>query len=227
MTSEYLCDPLTIDLDDLKLGVLKGKGRGRGMVKLFNNKKPIQLKTDVMQSSWGVQLNSFKKDEYYIDLSCENQSFMDALKQIDEKLIDEIGSNLSLFEVNEPLTVDDVKKNFLGILKMGNGTPYIRLQLPKNEVGGFDFHIFDENRCEMDFDFGNVRDILKRNVSCKVIFELERVWYFQNRFGIVCKLKQLKLETEMVNVMDVSDASELSVGVNVISTAPQYLILDD
>lgn len=40
----------------------------------------------------------------------------------------------------------------------------------------------------------NISNVIPRNSLCKVIFNLDRIWYFNDRFGIICKLKQMKLE---------------------------------
>lgn len=209
MSAEFLCDPLDINMSSLKLGKT---GRGRSsMVRLFRNKTPIQFKTGVMQSVYGVQENAFKKDDYYIDLTTTDSQFIDAINAVDSELITHISENLSLFDVQESLTREDISSSFLGINRTPNAFT-IRLQMP----GTFDFHVFDKNKCEMKIDKENIASIIPRNTRCKVIFELDRVWYFQNRFGIVCKLRQLKLEedeeesTLSGNVSDASDAGDAS-----------------
>jgi hypothetical protein len=194
MSAEFLCDPLELNCAHLKLGKI---GRGRGsMVRLFRNKTPIQLKTDVVKSVYGAQLNTFKKDkdEFYMDITSNNDNFCDAISQIDSQIVSQIAQNLSLFDASG-WNEDEIRKEFFGIKRnsFGSGCT-IRLQLPKNDLGQFDFHVFDKDKCEISLDKDNVTTIIGRDTVCKVIFELDRVWFFQNRFGIVCKLRQLKLE---------------------------------
>lgn len=215
MSAEFLCDPLQLNYSHLKLGKT---GRGRSnMVRLFRNKNPIQLKTDIVKSVYGAQLNTFKKDkeEFYMDITTDDEEFYDAISQLDSLIVSQIAQNLSLFDIKDSWNEEEIRHEFFGIKRnvtTSGKTCTIRLQLPKNDVGQFDFHVFDKNKCEISVDKDNVTSIISRNVLCKVIFELDRVWFFQNRFGIVCKLRQLKLEE-----CNMSDVESCDTGISEVS----------
>ena len=192
MSLDLLCDPVSIDLDTIKLGSVKGKWK-KSDVKVFKDKKEIQLKTGIMETKYGIQMNSYKKDEHYIDLTTNNDSFVNAILKLDEKIVDELVSSLNLFGENISLSKDQIKNSFMGIAK--SKSPFnIRLILPKNDLGNFDWSLFDSNKKEIKVTSENVTEFVPKNSLCKVIFNLDRIWYFQERFGIICKLKQLKLE---------------------------------
>lgn len=212
MSLDLLCDPISIDLSQIKVGSVKGKWK-RNDVKVFRDKKEIQLKTGLMTSVYGAQLNSYKKDEHYMDLTTTDTEFIRALNSLDNKILEEIGNSLNLFESSAGINISN--ENFTGIVR--NKNPFtIRVILSKNDLGNFDWALFDNNKQEIKVTPGNVCEILKRNTLCKVIFNLDRIWYFQDRFGIICKLKQLKLEESPTEVSTKTPAEEKA-----------YLFLDD
>jgi hypothetical protein len=193
MSLDLLCDPVDLNLDAIKLGSIKPKGSRRSEVRVFNNKKEIQLKTGVMKSVYGAQMNSYKKDEHYIELTTTDQIFIDSILALDQKIVEELGNcDGNLFGQIDSKTP---KENFMGIARVKN--PFtIRLILSKDANGFFDWSLFDHDKKELKVTSDNVLQVIPKGTLCKVIFSLDRVWYFQDRFGIICKLKQMKLEKE-------------------------------
>lgn len=216
MTSELLFDPVSINLDTVKLGSVKGKWK-KNDVKVFSDKKEVQFKTCIMETKYGVQMNSYKKDEHYVDLTTTDSSFIKAITDFDDHLVEQISNSPGLFETNVGLT--QIKNSFMGIAK--SRSPFnIRLILPKNDLGNFDWALFDSNKKEIKVTPENVSNFIPKNTMCKVIFTLDRVWYFNERFGIICKLKQMKLEPKVPSADDK--------GVEQGNVGPQtdYLFLD-
>lgn len=226
MSAEFLCDPLELNHSHLKLGKT---GRGRSsMVKLFRNKTPIQLKTDIVKCVYGAQLNTFKKDkeDFYMDITSDNKDFCDAITKLDSQIVSHIAQNLSLFDVKDSWSEEEIRHEFFGIKRSSKdaGVCTIRLQL-----GHFDFHVFDKDKCEIPVDKDNITSIITRNTLCKVIFELDRVWFFQNRFGIVCKLRQLKLEDTCDNDTcdnDTNNSDDSCDGLPALPEKVGYLFVD-
>lgn len=98
-----------------------------------------------METKYGAQMNSYKKDEHYIDLTTSDTSFINAICKLDDKIIDEISNSLDLFDKSISFSKDQIKTSFMGIAK--TKLPFnIRLILPKNELGNFDWSLFDCNK---------------------------------------------------------------------------------
>lgn len=213
MSVHLLCEPSEVDLESVKLGSVKGKWK-KNDVKVFADKKEIQFKTCIMETKYGVQMNSYKKDEHYLDLTTTDQQFIASIQKLDDHIVDQISNSLNLFDVGQiMLKADQIKKSFMGIAK--SQSPFnIRLILPKNDLGNFDWALFDNNKKEIKMTPETVSDFIPKNTLCKVIFTLDRVWYFQERFGIICKLKQMKLEDTKTPVTSVP-------------VQTNYLFLDD
>ncbi len=200
-----------INLCDLDVSKLKLAKSGRN-IKIMYNKEPLQLVTGKLYTPFGVKLNSNNYSPFsvcHIDCSL-NQSqseismkYRECLEKLDEKIIELIQENLTLFNTgNMNYKSEDIPNIYSSILRENKTYPKLmKITLPRDSKGNFDCVIFDENKEKIPITEENVEEVLCKGKIFKVIMEVGRLWYFNNRFGITWHLKQLKF-TETPIIME-------------------------
>lgn len=207
MTDYYLLTKLE-DIQDDKLKL----GKSKKSVNIYHGKQRLFFRTGKMRMPFGVQINKFKTysdfTEYYIDFSVneeENVEFIEMLKEMEKKiktlLVDQkIFSEDSLEEINQKFTC---------ILKEKEGySPLFKVNLPRKNSGHFDFNVFDSEKEMLTVSDANIQDILSKGNFCKIIFEIDKIWYFKERYGVTLKLNQLRLCKKEDNVTKVESGKD-------------------
>ena len=152
---------------------------------------------------FGVQINKFKTysdfTEYYIDFSViqeENKEFMEVLKEIETKIKSLIVEQKMFSEDS----LEEINVKFTSMLKENDGyPPLFKLNLPRKASGYFDFTVFNDDKEAVAITDSNIQDVLSKGNLCKVVFEIDKIWFFKDKYGITLKLNQLRLSKKEEN----------------------------
>lgn len=204
MSSVKILTLNSCDTSNFRLGNVKKA------TKLLYDKESTFLKTPKLYLPFGAKINKFKTyssfDEYYLDCSVSDEESEESVAFY--KLISEIESTVvSLIEKDNGVLF----KNFHGPVmlnslfkKQDNYKPLIKLSLPRNTNGEFNCEFFDQEKNALVVSDSNVQELLSRGANFRAIIELDRVWFFNDKFGITLKLKQLKFSKEQVKQTETS-----------------------
>lgn len=202
MTDYYLLTKLE-DINDDKLKL----GKSKRNVNVYHGKQRLFFRTGKLKMPFGVQINKFKTysdfTEYYIDFSVidsENKEFLELFKEMEKKIKELLVDQKMLSEDS----LEEVEKKFTGILKENEGyQPLFKVNIPRKSNGHFDFSVFDPEKELVSVTDSNIQDVLSKGSFCKIVFEIDKIWYFKERYGITLKLNQLRLckreETQPMN----------------------------
>lgn len=192
MTDYFLLTKLE-DINDDKLKL----GKSKRNVNVYHGKQRLFFRTGKLKMPFGVQINKFKTysdfTEYYIDFSViesENKEFVELFKEIETKIKTLLVEQKMLSEDS----LEEVNKKFTGILKENEGyQPLFKVNIPRKSNGHFDFSVFDTEKEIVSVSDSNIQDVLSKGSFCKIVFEIDKIWYFKERYGITLKLNQLRL----------------------------------
>jgi hypothetical protein len=191
--SSVILDNNNIDFANLRLGSV------RKAVKLLYKKDPLLIKTPKLYSPFGAKVNKWKTysgfDEYYMeccvsaDQGEEDTAFRTMVSDIQATVCDLIKENSgSLFK---DFTGDS--PNFTPVFKEQEPyKPNMKITLPRNSNGEFMCDFFDADKNAVALNDGNIQELLSKGCAFRAILEFDRVWYFNDKFGVTIKLKQLK-----------------------------------
>lgn len=191
-----------VNLNDLDLSKLKIGKSGR-MVKLMYNKEPLQLVTCKLYTPFGAKVVSNNYSNFsncYIDCSL-NQSNSDSsvkyqvlLEDLDNRIKELIKESVHLFNTDSEANAEQsVELNYKPILKENKTYPKLmKITLPRDTKGNFDFVIFDENKEKVTITDNNIETILHKGKVFKGIIECGKIWYYKDNFGTTWNLKQMK-----------------------------------
>lgn len=175
---------------DFKLGLSKKS------VKLLCDKKKVLVKSGKLRIPFGPKVNRFKTysdfDEYYIDFSFlkEETGFEKFLSSLENAIKDQI-TLTDLFKETDDR--ESVERKFVSMMKAQNGyQPLIKVNLGRRTNGAFDFSVFDTEKTQLKVTDSNINDVLSKGSFCRVIFEVDKIYYFKETYGVVLKLYQLR-----------------------------------
>lgn len=212
-----------INLNELDVTQVKLAKKGRA-IRLMYNKEPLQLVTGLLYTPFGVRVTPNSYSDYATcTLDCSlNQSksevsvkYSDSLVKLDAKVIELIEQSENLFNVgNDNVDFADIKSCYSPILRDNKTYPkLIKIALPRDSNGNFDFVIFNEKKEKVPLDDDNIIEVLSKGNIFKAIIECGKVWYYKGKFGITWNLKQLKfventIETKPTNIASNSEMYE-------------------
>jgi ASC-1-like (ASCH) protein len=190
--TEYHVVASTQDLEGEKIKL----GRSKNCAKLFYEKKRMLFKTGKIKMPFGVQVNKFKTysdfTEYYIDFSIGqgNDEFEKLIGSVEEI----VRSQLSNQKVLSDETVEVIEEKFNSILKKNDEyPPLLKVNLPRKGSGQFDFTVFDKEKEVIEVNDANIQDVFAKGGFCKIVFEVDRIWNYKERYGMTVKLNQLRV----------------------------------
>lgn len=191
-----------ININELDFSQLKIAKSGR-MLKLVYNKEPLQLVTGMMYTPFGVKGNTNNYSNftnYHLDCSL-NQSnseasvkYRESLEALDRKIVELIQESQDLFNTgNDNIDFSDVQNVYSPVLRENKTFPKLmKITLPRDSKGNFDFVIFDEGKSKVFVDDNSIEQVLTKGKIFKGIIECGKVWYYKGRFGTMWNLKQMK-----------------------------------
>lgn len=225
-----------LNLSDIDFSQLKLAKSGR-MIKIMYNKEPFQLVTSKMYAPFGVKVHVNNYSNFtncYLDCSL-NQSnsetsvkYRDLLDKLDKRIIELIQESLHLFNTDMNYSPEDIPNIYGPILRENKTFPKLmKITLPRDTRGNFDYVIFNENKEKVDITDDNIEEVLYKRIIFKSIIECGKVWYYKGRFGTTWNLKQLKF-VENNNIIDNSKQYESQNNLDTIcNDARVYMMLDD
>lgn len=185
-----------IKLSELNFEKLKIAKSGKA-IKLIYDKEPLQLVTELLYTPFGVKGNPNNYSQwtnYVLDCSL-NQSnsentiaYKNLIGTFDKNLMTLIKDNNHLFENTnfEELTYSPFHRENKTYPKL------IKINLPRDNKGNFDFVIFNENKEKVNINENNITDVLCKGKIFKSIIECNKIWVYNGRFGTTWYLKQLR-----------------------------------
>lgn len=194
---------LELDLNSLEL-VKHGK-----TIKLMrmdnNNLVPLKITTGIMYIPFGVKTynNSYSSfNSCHIDCSL-NQSkseisvrYREVMQKLDERILELIKKNLDLFD--KIVCSDDDEINYSPLLRDNQNYPeLIKISLPRDRNGNFVFFLFNEKKEKIPVDDSNIDEVLSKGKTFKSVLDCGKIWYYNDRFGSVWNLEQLRFTTSI------------------------------
>jgi hypothetical protein len=198
-----------INITDLDLTKLKIGKSGR-TVKLLYDGNPLQLVTSKMYAPFGVKVNNSDYSHFtncHLDSSL-NQSNSAAsleIKQVfssfDEKIVELIKESQSSFNPKDINDIDFDGDDFYSPMFKGksNYPKLMKISLPRDKNGNFDFVIFDENKQKVPITDSNIETVLSKGKVFKSIIECSKVWTYKGKIGTTWNLIQMRLTESKQN----------------------------
>ena len=219
-----------LDLDLTKLDL----GKSGRAIKLLYNKQPLQLVTSKMYTPFGVKIYNNDYSSFtncHLDCSLNGGQGQDevssALDALDNKIVELIKGKSNLFKdaVNIDFD-DDISTYYSPFLRPNKNYPKLmKISLPRDKNGNFDFVLFSENKEKVPVDDKNIEDIFCKGTSFKGIIECSKLWYYKGKFGSTWNLVQLRFSPKGVNV-DEDTEGQSSENIKMVNYAAN-IMLDD
>lgn len=196
------------EIDPSKLRIAKV---GRTIKLIYgDDKEPLQLVTGKLYSPFGVRVNPSNYSNFNTcNIDCSlNQSnsevsvaYRTSLEALDKRIIELLGQSENLFDKAPQEVFDDIQNNYSPILRENKTYPKLmKIALPRDTKGNFEFVIFDENKEKIQVDDNNISQVLCKGKIFKSIIECNKVWYYNGRFGTTWNLKQMRLTQNDQNI---------------------------
>jgi hypothetical protein len=227
-----------ISITDLDLNKLQ-MGKSNRTIKLLYNNAPLQLVTSKMYTPFGVKVNNSDYSHFtncHLDSSLNQSNSESSLKvkemflQLDNKIIELIKDNIGLFNQKDTndINLDNNENTFYSPIFKGNSNypKLMKISLPRDKNGNFDFVIFDENKEKVPVTDKNIETILAKGKIFKAILECSKVWIYKGKIGTTWNLVQMRF----VARNDASDPDPDEVdnsNSNIKNIYTQNLMLDD
>lgn len=179
-----------INLSEIVLSNLKIAKTGRTL-KLIYNGKPFSFATNTLRSPFGVKVAQNNWSNFTtntIECSFVNQENVSPFEPINDRIRELILENPKLFNGTT---------EFMPIFRGNPEYPLlIKLTLPRDRNGNFDFVLFDENKNKVFLDDLNVQEILAPRKQFKAIIECAKIWVFNERIGVTWNISQMKFSSD-------------------------------
>lgn len=173
-------------------------GKTRNTIKLYTGspKKQLMIDTPVIRLPFGASIDTFKTftshNVYYLQASVDD-AFVEEWNDFTEKMIEVVDSNRDTFDTD--LSLDEIRSGFKNCLKSNDRGHLLKLNLPRDRLGDFNFHVFDQSKTKLNVDDSNITSILGKGTFCKALLKISKMWSFKdkNMFGFTLDVFQLKL----------------------------------
>ena len=223
-----------INITDLDLTKLKIGKSGRTLKVLYDG-NPLQIATSKMYAPFGVRVNN---NDYSHFTNCHLDSSLNQSKSaasvaiqeiffgLDEKIVELVRDNKNLFSFKDGSNVDFDGDDFYSpIFKGKSEYPLLmKIALPREKNGNFDFVIFDENKQKVPVNDSNIEKVLSKGKVFKSIIECSKIWTYKGKIGTTWNLVQMRMVPNNEK-RDADPAEETSVASKNIYN--QNLMLDD
>jgi hypothetical protein len=181
---------LELDLSKLKLGK---SGR---TLKLIYEGNPLQLVTTKMYAPFGVKIynndySHFTNCHIDCNVSETNMKIKEAYQKLDDK-IKELIMNSNEKAFNE-INFED--PTFYSSMFKGNSNypKLMKISLPRDKNGNFDFVIFDDNKDKVKMNDSTIENVLGKRIVFKSIIECNKIWAYKGKIGVTWNLVQMRL----------------------------------
>jgi hypothetical protein len=220
-----------LDLDLSKLDL----GKSGRTIKLLYNKAPLQLVTSKMYTPFGVKVHNNDYSSFtncHIDSSLSQGASSNsltiavALDALDNRIVELIKSKSNLFkDASDVDFCSDVSTYYSPFLKPNKTYPKLmKISLPRDKNGNFDFVLFDESKNKVPLDDKNIEEVLCKGRSFKGIIECSKLWYYKGKFGSTWNLVQLRFSPKNSNA---DPDEEESIGTIKQANYTSNIMLDD
>jgi hypothetical protein len=154
--------------------------------KTKNNLKIFTPKLQVMFSK-SVDKEWAKFSEFSIDCYIHDDDKISEFEEFDENLQNKIKSE------NKSLYGD---LDYFPFLKPNKDYPkLIKMIFPRDSQGNFETVFFDKDKNKILLTESNILDLFSRGTVFKGVVECVKIWCFNNKFGTIWNLSQLRIST--------------------------------
>ena len=167
--------------------------------------KPLILQTPKMSMPWGMGKYDGDIPKYSVDLSFKGmdnnpslEAFYNALKSLDDKLVDDGVSNSMAWFKKKKQSKDVCKAlyaNQIQVSKDKNGEPdgqyppTMKVKVPWR-AGKFDCDAYDSNKKLIEDDLSNV---LVKGTQVQALIQCVGMWFAGGKYGCSWKVVQMKV----------------------------------
>ena len=207
-----------VSMDKISFAVPKNLDNGGKIIGIYHESKPLIIQTPNLPTVFG--LNKYESsDKYTFDLSFKHmdsnpdvQSFMDTLKALDEKLIEQGIANSSPWFKRKTDSRDVIEALYTPIIKYSKDKetgeitnkypPSSRFQVPFRD-GKIACDVYDTNRQLID-----VTNINTTGMYITAIIQCNGIWIAGGKFGCNFKILQMKVNPRRDNIVGYSFLSD-------------------
>lgn len=163
---------------------------------------PVQITTSKMYTPFGVKIDS---NQYSSFTNCSVSCSLDKsttivqknkIEELEKKIVSLIKDSMDLFpKETQSITFDDTDSFYCPLLRGNSSYPKLmKLSLPRDKNGNFDFFVFGENKEKIPITDSNIEDVLFKGACFRGIIECSKLWYYNGRIGSTWNVVQLRLE---------------------------------
>jgi hypothetical protein len=190
-----------INFDEVTFSTPKSLDNGGKMIALYHKGKPLIMQTPNMDAPYGLSRFPSDKggdDKVSLDVSFKagNQEFLEFMKKLDQKIVDEAFANGMPWFKKKFNTRDVVEALYTPLVKLykdketGEASdkypPTFKMAIPLKD-GKYGVEVYDNNREKID-----MADIELRNAAVTSIIQCNGVWVAGGKFG--CKFKAVQMK---------------------------------
>ena len=169
----------------------------------------ILLETPIMEAPFGIrkydETDKKNRNKYYLDLSFKGmdnnpslEAFYTALKQMDDKLVDDGVSNSMTWFKKKKQSKDVCKALYANQIKVskdkngepdGKYPPTMKVKVPWRD-GSFQCDAYDANKKLIEDDLSNV---LVKGTQVQALIQCVGMWFAGGKYGCSWKVVQMKV----------------------------------
>jgi hypothetical protein len=191
-----------VNITDIDFTKLKIGKTGRTVKVLYEN-NPLQIVTTKMYTPFGVKVNNSDYSHFtncHLDssLNQNNSQASTEVRQVfedlDQHIVELIKQNQNVFQQKDIGDIDFDNDNFYSPIFKGNSNypKLMKISLPRDKNGNFDFVIFDENKQKVPINDSNVETVLAKGRIFKSIIECSKVWTYKGKIGTTWNIIQMR-----------------------------------
>lgn len=220
-----------INILELDLSKLKLAKSGRTL-KIIYEGNPLQLVTTKMYAPFGVKIFNNDYSHFtncHIDCSVSetNMKIKEAYQKLDDKIRELVvdSSEKAFAEVNfeDPTFYSSMFKGNSNYPKL------MKVSLPRDKNGNFDFVIFDDNKEKVKVTDTTIETVLAKRVMFKSIIECNKIWVYKGKIGATWNLVQMRLVPKSEQMSEDTEGTETAgpQSINEKNIYTQNLMIDD
>jgi len=204
MASEEIVDVLNLDLSKVTFGEPRAinSGKGARTCSLLYEGKRLIIQTPSSRLPFGLQQSygsSPENPKYVMELSLQDEKFMQKMKELDEFMIAQAVKNGGVWLREEGVTEEWVRRLYTPNVKYSKDPttnkptdkypPTMKLKVPyRNEQ--FVMNVYDEGRQEVEKD--TYLEVLGKGARVETLTSCLGVWLIAGKFGLSWKVEQAK-----------------------------------
>lgn len=213
MATNEVILPKNFDIAKISFGQPKQQATGGKTLFISYAGNQFHMQTPEMKAPFGVSVwpsDNGGPDKYSLDVSFDGletrealQTFFDAIKAIDKRLVADAMENSTLWFKKKYPSVDVIEALYSPSIRYSKDretgevntryAPTFKMSLPLKD-GKFTFPAYGDRRAELDL-FELVSSGASKGARCRAIVQLSAVWIVGTKFGLMWKVRQLQLLT--------------------------------